>query len=361
LHKKRIAYTVPTTGGNNVSKSRVTSGGNPFTAKSLSVCVATLALALTGCFLFPTEEKMLEPPVLLKPPETVFRTAPVRRDTIELTVNGPATFVPMVQEDQYFSYGGGRVQNVYIEIGDSVERGDLLMDLFTGNLADEIDLQRIALQKASLRAEKTRALDASRVDIDLASLDVRAEELKLSMLVRRLEDSRLYASMSGEVVLLSSRFSPGSYVNAFDTVARIADPARLELRYTGARVFDFTVGAQVSVRLENEDLVGIVVKSPATAPPDAAEAERRTVFIRLADLPDYVRSGDLAQVTLTLDQRQNVVVIPRDALREYLGRRYVYVLVENTRQERTVEVGLETPVAVEIVAGLDEGEAIILR
>lgn len=333
----------------------------------LFILVILVPVLHAGCFLFPDEEKMLDPPVLLEPVAQVFETTTARTGTLEQAVRGPATFVPRIEEDQYFSYAGGRVQSILVDLGDTVKRGELLATLYTGDLEKRIEIQRIALNKAQLKLEKTRIMRQWQINIDMAELDVQAEEVRLEMLEAERQASRLYASIGGEVVFLNSKFAPGAYINAFNTLARIADPTRLELRYTGHRVYDFTVGAPVTVivRQEGEEqpltLAGVVVESPASVSADATEEERRTAVIRVRELPAFVDRGDVAQVKLVLDRREDVVIIPRDALREYLGRRYVYVSDGTTRTERTVETGLETATEVEIVNGLEAGESIVLQ
>jgi hypothetical protein len=130
-------------------------------------------------------------------------------------------------------------------------------------------------------------------------------------------------------------------------------------------VFDFQIGAQVAVSVKsggNEaQLTGTVMESPQTAPADAPEQQQRSVLIGVPNLPGWVRSGDLAQVSLVLERSEDAVILPKDALHEYLGRNYVYILEEETRKERTVETGIETPTQVEIVKGLEAGQKVILR
>ena len=304
---------------------------------------------------------MLEPPVLLSPSEVVFDTVRVDRGPIELTVTGPASFVPVAYEDQYFAYKGGRLQNVYVRVGDTVQVGTLLADLYVGGLANQIALQRVSLAKARLQSERKLMMGASKLELELAALDVESETLRLRMYEQELDDSKLYATMKGDVVFVNSLLSPGSTIDAFQTLVRIADPTELQLRYSGRRVFDFQISTEVAVRVRDLELVGRVVESPNTVSSDAAEQQLRTALIQVDDLPDEVVSGDLAQVSLVLDRREEALIVPKDAVRAYLGRSYVYILENGSKKERTVETGIETPTLVEIVQGLNEGESVILR
>lgn len=66
-------------------------------------------------------------------------------------------------------------------------------------------------------------------------------------------------------------------------------------------------------------------------------------------------------MTIVVEQRENVIVIPRKGLRTYLGRDYVQVLNGESRKEVDVEKGLVTPTEVEIRTGLKEGQNVILE
>ncbi|MNY77606.1 macrolide transporter subunit MacA [compost metagenome] len=69
-------------------------------------------------------------------------------------------------------------------------------------------------------------------------------------------------------------------------------------------------------------------------------------------------SGDM---TIILEKRENVLVIPSTGLRQYIGRNYVQVLEGESRKEIDVEKGLVTATEVEIRAGLKEGQKVILN
>jgi hypothetical protein len=56
-----------------------------------------------------------------------------------------------------------------------------------------------------------------------------------------------------------------------------------------------------------------------------------------------------------------VIVLPRSAIRSYMGRNYVQIVEGERRKEVDIEVGLTTPTEVEIVKGLEEGQKVVLN
>ena len=181
------------------------------------------------------------------------------------------------------------------------------------------------------------------------------------MLKTQLSNSLLRATVDGVVVFLDRSYSPGNNIPAFRPLVRIADPSELELRYNGSRWNEFVVGSKVEVRFRDIIYEGSVIQAPGNAPAGSSDELRNAVFIKLGKLPPGVSSGELAQITLVLDERQNVLVIPRDSVREYLGRRYVYVYEDGLRKERTIETGIESGLLVEVTEGIEEGQLVILR
>jgi RND family efflux transporter MFP subunit len=84
------------------------------------------------------------------------------------------------------------------------------------------------------------------------------------------------------------------------------------------------------------------------------------VEISLAN-PDYrLKPGMFARVVLILEQRHNVVVIPRAALRVDAQGAAVFVVQDGTAHLRQVTTGLQDDTRVEIVDALLPGTEIVL-
>jgi len=103
-----------------------------------------------------------------------------------------------------------------------------------------------------------------------------------------------------------------------------------------------------------------VVMTPRTAPEGMSDEQRNHTRVMVEGLTG-AKLGDSARVTMVLRRNEDVVVLPKNLLRNFLGRKYVQVLVDGLPMERDVEVGMETNSQVEIVAGLDVGDMVIDR
>lgn len=153
----------------------------------------------------------------------------------------------------------------------------------------------------------------------------------------------------------------GEYLQAFQRIVRIADPTDLVFEYTGRDADEFRVGMECIVTLDDYELPGTVILTEANVPFDQREEYKDTVQIIVPLLPREIGAGEMGVATLILARREDVLLLPRRAVQRYATRHYVNVLVNGVRVERDIEVGLETATKVEIIAGLAEGDEVVLR
>ncbi len=319
-----------------------------------------LAAALTGgCFLLPQEEAILPPP-LIRPPEISYRTETVELDTIERRVVVGGAIVYPTQIALQFGERSGRLKEVLVRLGDDVTAGQVLATLDTDTLRLDVERQRIRLRRAELGLERAAALGSDRFQQEMYKLDIQLERLALEQLETELAKSTLRSPIDGEVVFVTRVF-PGEPIGARQTVVQVADPRDLLFAYRGQRDDEFSLGREVTINLRGDTFPGVVVMTPRNAPLDAPEEIRDVVLVRVDAPPEALTRGQTGTASMVTDRRENVIVLPSDAVQTYVNRRFVFVLEDDLRVERTVEIGLSTSTQVEIVEGLSVGETVVLR
>lgn len=324
------------------------------------IITSLLISGLSGCYLFPKEEEVLAPP-LIEPPEITYETAEVKKGTIEKKITGSGTFVSIEQSNMFFKHRGGRLKEVHVKVGDYVEKGDLLAELDSSDLEFQIKQQEIHLKKAETRLRQVRTHGGDKYERSMAQYDVELAKLGLENLRRQLDECKLTSDMAGNVVYIDYNVDVGDNISAYQPLLRIADPTKLQLQISGSNISDFKLGMDADVTINKKTYSGKVVMTPADMPLDTPENLRNIVRLDVEDLPEDVKLGDNAQVSLILDRREDVIVVPRNLVRNYMGRKYVLVYEDGLKKERDVEIGLETPTETEIMKGLEEGELIIVR
>lgn len=319
-----------------------------------------ISLSLSGCYFFPDEEEVLAPP-LIETPKISYTTVDVTKGNIEKKISVSGSFTSEHLENLYFKFRGGYLKSVNANLGDKVNAGDVIAELDTDSLVSQIKQQEITVRINELRYESKKLNPSTNsLEIEEAKLNVESAKLRLDDLKREYEKSNLYSTISGVIVYVDN-VSPGDYANVNRTLVTVADPAKLLLQYKGDNSSDFLQGTEVDVKYEKNIYKAEVVASPYNFPLDADKNLRSSVYFRLKELPKEVEIGDSAEVTLILEKKEDVIVVPRSMVSSYGGRSYVQVLENGMKFERDVELGIQTPTEVEIKKGLNVGDKLVQK
>ncbi len=324
---------------------------------------AFLTVTLSGCYFFPKEEEVLAPPIKV-PDKITYETIEVKKGTIENTVRVSGSFVSVSQKDLFYEDRGGRLKEVYAVLGQNVKKGDVLAEIDTENIVNDIKLQELAVKRSQLLYDDAQAryeIDGgSRTELEMAKLDYESNQLRLQNLKTELQKARLVSPIDGNIVYVTNT-KLGEYVNAYQTVVRVADPTQLQLRYSQDKINSFSLGMKATVKIDNEEYDAEVTMTPAEAPQDADEQTKKSVFLKVDNIPEGVKIGKNATISLTLEKQEDVIIVPKQVINNFANRKFVNVLKDNIREERDIEVGIQNDTEAEVIKGLEEGELIIIR
>ena len=92
--------------------------------------------------------------------------------------------------------------------------------------------------------------------------------------------------------------------------------------------------------------------------PTADEAQRFTVFLDVKVDPEQLNPNSTGEVTITVDQRPDQVMIPRRAL---FDSDKVFIVKDGRVERRKVEVGYVSLTKVEIRKGIELGEYVVIE
>ena len=323
-----------------------------------------LGSALAGCSLLPKEEEALKPP-LVKPAQENYTTTKAKKGTIKKTVGGSATFESYSSAISQFTGEGGRIDKILVKSGDTVKKGDLLVQLLVDGLDVKLKEQQLALERAKYAFQQARGGDEEALKI--AGLQVEIEQIKYDRLLKQYNSKQLVAEIDGEVTYAET-VNEGDVVGAYQTLVIVSDPKRLRLALpvdAGDRQ-EVQVGVSAIVTYKQKTYEGKVVQTPSSAPQTdndmLATKYGKTIYIEMVDMPPEVEIGKLADAKIVTQQRDDVIIIPKSGLRSYLGRNFVRIMEDgNKLREVDVEPGLTTPTEIEIVKGIEEGQEIVLQ
>lgn len=330
----------------------------------LAVCVLSAMILMSGCALLPKEEEALVPP-LVQPVEEELRLIEASLGTIETFLRGTASFTPSVYTDLMFR-DSGRLKSINVHPGQYVQEGDILAELDLGDLEMNIKQTRLDLERVQLQFMQARESGLTGINLRLREIDLEKVENQLAAMEERLNKGIIRAPFSGKITWVDNMVKINGPVNAYSPIISIADTSQLYLTYTASQskeLLSLEVGNPVIINYRGVEYTGEILQTPSSAPTglDQFKAERNAVLLIIGvhNLPDNVEEGHHAQITIPLQKRENVIVLPRSAVRSYMGRNYVQVMDGEIRRDVDVEVGLQTPTEAEIVKGIEVGQIVV--
>jgi macrolide-specific efflux system membrane fusion protein len=213
------------------------------------------------------------------------------------------------------------------------------------------------MKNQELVVEKVKLSYSNQIEIKKNELVM--AELKLKQLNDELERHKLFSPVSG-IITYTLNASEGDIINAYSTVATVTDPKVLQLEYKGDAARNFVLGMELEVTINKEKYSGEVILTPSSVPYEEIEKYKDTILIKLKKMPAGVEKGDRATIKLVKNFSENAVIIPKRALRPYMGKNLVYVLEDGLRVEKYVETGVESTTEIEIIKGVEPGEQVII-
>lgn len=327
--------------------------------KILSVFAVLAGCMLSGCYFFPAEEELLEPPTVAVE-DIAYSTYTAKSKTIEDKTTATGYVVCKSEYNASFPESGGTLKTIYVTAGQFVEEGDLLAEMDTGNLPYLYEQQKLIVQKAQL------VYNASGSAND--RLDLEMEQNTLAEYERQLGNSRIYAGMSGQVCYIQS-MNPGDTITAYKTIVKIVDPEQLCIQYSASNMKSFPLGHEVTITIDGEQFTGRVTKTPTEVEdgiyddyPAVLQDTKSTYCEFSGELPSFLSVGQTADITAIYESHENAVVISKTLVKTDGDRRYVTVLDENdTKTEVDVTVGIENATEAEILSGLKAGDRVVVR
>lgn len=257
------------------------------------------------------------------------------------------------------------VSRVRFEDGQEVAQGDVVAELTSREEAAQLDEARANLDEAQRRYQRTvdlaREGTASRAQLDEATSARDAARAQLAELQARSNDRLIRAPFAG--VLGMREVSPGTLMQPGDPITTLDDidiikvdfsvPERfLAVLHTGLEV-DVSTAAYPRRRFD-----GIVRAIDTRIDP-----RTRAVRVR-ADIPNpdhALRPGMLMTVELQADAAERLS-IPEEAIVPVGEKHYAFVVDEEERAGRVVlEIGRRRRGQVEVLAGLDGSETVIIK
>jgi membrane fusion protein (multidrug efflux system) len=275
---------------------------------------------------------------------------------------------------------GGRITLVVLEEGSAVEEGQAVLKidperrkLVLASAQAALEEMRAALHKAERRQQRITKLRADNVasqetldevetELQLAASRLVGAEARFGTAQRTLRDATVSAPFAG---LVARRYvSRGEYVEVgaklFDLVS--LDPIEVAFRVAERDSGRVALGQRVEVRVT--PFPDEVFEAEVSIVSPTIDPRTRTLRVKakLDNSDGRLRPGLFAKVDLGVATRENVLVVPEEAVLLRVNGPVVFLLNADRRVERRdVELGVNRNGSVEVVTGLAPGDRIVER
>ncbi len=203
-----------------------------------------------------------------------------------------------------------------------------------------------------------------KADVDLYEAQVTKAQSQVEYLENQIKESYLYAPVDGQVIEIKKRV--GEMVSSVNEIIVFspADPFQIEVDIYEEDIIKISIDNPVDISLvafPDKIFEGRIISIDPTEKLVEGVVYYQ-VKISLEELPDEVKPGMTADLIIKTAFRENVLIIPEDAIQEKDDKTIVEILKDNVVEEKEVEVGLEgSDDMVEVISGVLEGEKVILK
>lgn len=250
-----------------------------------------------------------------------------------------------------------RIKTINVEVGDRVNRGQVLVTLDRANLDQlkvnmdqaERDYNR-AVQLLNIGSGTQANVDALRSQLDA----LRSQYNNMA------ENTVLVSPVSG--VVTARNYDPGDMTGAQPvlTIGQISPAVKVIINITENDLAGIKTGMPVTLNLDaypGEEFTGKIDRIYPQVDP-ATRTFQAEVRVHNAD--NRIFPGMFTRVSLDHGTQNRVVVPDRAVVKQTgSGNRYVYVMHNGTVSYNKVELGSHTGTGYEILSGVEDGDTVV--
>lgn len=259
----------------------------------------------------------------------------------------------------------GPIIDCSVREGDTVKKGDIIVSIGRKSANDALLLS--ALQDVQTEKEEMERIEKLVESGAIPQDQLQIEKAKYTRMVAQLErvketsaDYEIVAPWDGivsKVLVLC-----GNYVSARTPLAEVFDPKSLVIRMAvpEAQSQDIASNMEVTVKLDAYKGRTFQGKVSRIYPDLDRRMRTRTVEVEIIDDVTLV-PGMFGRLSLSLKSEKETVVVPVEAvLATSEGTRIAYVVKDGKALKRMVKVGIEGQDKIQILAGVNAGEQIVV-
>jgi membrane fusion protein (multidrug efflux system) len=254
------------------------------------------------------------------------------------------------------------VTRINFREGQRVRTGDVLVELDSKQESADLNLAEAQLKQAENQYQRSKTLAVSQAvsaaDLDQLEANVLVARAQVQGARARLGRLSIRAPFAGTVGL--RKVSLGDLVGPDTVITTLDDTGVIKLEFGIPENFLSDLRSGMTIVADSTVYPGQQFQGTVTSIDSRVDTVTRAVTV-LATVPNgdgLLKPGMFLTVGLE-KKRDNVLLIPEEALVPREGRQYVFVVEDGKAIEREVALGGRAPGLAEIRSGLESGAVVI--
>ncbi len=314
------------------------------------------------------------------PVEAVF---PTKRDISKYFET--TTRISAERKVDVISKGIGICEELLVEEGDYVKEGQVLAKLDTSEVQTQILQTRVNIEKckAALEIAENSLKEGigSKVERDNARFALDAAEATLKIQQLQLKNQTIIAPING--IITRKNIQKGVLVSTGMPVFSIVDPDSyvLPINIPEREISRVYIDQKAEVVVDScpsENFIASVFRISPTIEPSTGTIKTTLHFDKIEN-NTCIKDSAFARVKLIMEVHPEALVIPKDAVLEESGRKYIFIAqtkdennlqeldlnslknnpIQFTAQKIEIQVGLEDSYYYEVLQGIDKNTLVI--
>ena len=257
----------------------------------------------------------------------------------------------------------GRLMNLYAKDGAQVQKGALLAKIDDSELQAQLKQAQSNQQLAQQKYDRVKGLfekdGATKADLESAEASLKSAEASMELIRAQIAKTEVRAPFAGTLGFV--KVSVGAWLTTGTPVATLSEIKELKAKFALPQRYASTLNVGDPVVLRDEERS--VEKTANVKALDATMSQSsrtRQIMVAVDNSNGEFIAGSFAKVKVSMESgRVKSIPVPSEALTLDKDGAYVFVATGGKAKIKHVETGLRTPISVDVISGLDEGDTVI--
>lgn len=257
----------------------------------------------------------------------------------------------------------GRLVNLYAKDGANVQKGTLLAKIDDSELRAQLKQAESNHQLAKQKKDRTQGLveknAATQADLESAEANLKSAEASIELIKAQIAKTEVRAPFGGKLGFVN--VSVGAWMTSGTSIATLSEVKQLKAKFALPQRYATHLKVGDSIELLDEERgISRTGKVKALDATISESSRTRQVMVVVDNGDGEWIAGSYAKVSVEfVTSHSKSIPVPAEALTLDKDGGYVFIVKEGKAQMARVETGLRTPITVDVVSGLTEGDTVI--